>query len=96
MPLIIMLLAFPGWGSQTLLLIPVYFVYVIKHPGWSSAAASRAGGRLGEAPGHHPEGVQLQALLPSSAGERRQEPLPPLLCHPSFHPFAPLAEEKKT
>lgn len=89
-----MLLAFPGWGRQSLLLILVYFVYVIKHPGRSSTSASRAGGRLGGAPGHHPEGVQPKAFLPSSAGEGRQELVPLLLCHPSFCPFAPLAENK--
>lgn len=90
-----MLLSFPRWVSKSLLPILTNFVYVIKHPGWRSTSASRAGGRLAGAPRHHPEGVQLQALLPSLPGDGRQEPVPFLLCHPSFHPFAPLAEKKK-
>lgn len=66
-----MLLAFPGWGPQSWLLILVYFVYVIKHPGWSSTSTSKAGGRLGGAQGRHPEGVWLQALCPLG---REREP----------------------
>lgn len=87
-----MLLTFPGWGPQSLLLMLVYFVYIIKHPGWSSTSTSRAEERLG-AQCLHPEGVRLQAFLSFSAREGRQEPVL-LFCHPPFHPFAPSAEGK--